>query len=208
MIYVPYQKKLQSKAIRKYRKYWDYKRSDVETIQPMKTVLFFIFAIYTWTADITSVFTLKEGPAKTYWQNGAPKLEYTIKNGKLHGTKLQWHSNGVLKFKAYYLKGQLHGLSQSFSESGTLLSQAFYFHDKKTGIQCQWRDDSSPISQISYSNGKRDGISIIWNPDRSLKEISNYRNGKLHGKFIQFRDGNPSRSLLFRDGKPTPQKSH
>lgn len=95
--------------------------------------------------------------------DGKPKIKYTVKDGKKHGTYLEYFANGKEKIRASYKDDQLHGAYVEKDEAGKKVREAQYKEGKLDGTQIFY-ENGKPVKEEQYVDG------ILTHP-RSVKEI-------------------------------------
>lgn len=74
----------------------------------------------------------KDGPFKSYFENGQPEFEITYKDGKLNGPFKNYYNNGQPEFEMTYKDGQRDGLVKGYSENGKLKLEVLFKNGKIT----------------------------------------------------------------------------
>lgn len=102
----------------------------------------------------------KKKPWKTYqtlqYITGHTWIVKQLKDGKLHGTFVEFHKNGVTRAYRHYHEGKLHGTSEYWYESGIPEEYAEYRHGKYHGEVKLWRDNGQLFSHKFYKDGQPD----------------------------------------------------
>ena len=62
----------------------------------------------------------KQGPQRSWWPDGGPKMDYTAQNNEYQGEFREWNSTGLLIKKFHYKKGVETGRQQLWWDNGTV----------------------------------------------------------------------------------------
>lgn len=140
----------------------------------MKYVLsFFILSLF-----IVSGCKNGESVERTYHPDGTLELEYSMKNGVLHGQYTLYYTNGRKEITVNYIDGLANGLYAAFYYKGT----------KKEETQ--------------YKNGKKEGASFLYDEFGNIHKEMFYVNDTLHGDYIEYYNLGETYILgHYKDGK-------
>jgi hypothetical protein len=77
---------------------------------------------------------VKDGPVAIPYENGAKRIEGTMKDGNRHGVWKAYYENGVLWSITNYVDGRLQGVSMSYFPDGKPHFVGEYKNGKKSGL--------------------------------------------------------------------------
>lgn len=71
------------------------------------------------------------GRLSDQYEDGAPKGEGSMLEGKKHGRERYWHPNGQLETESHWRNGELHGSFTEWDAKGKVISRVLYAEGKK-----------------------------------------------------------------------------
>jgi len=102
----------------------------------------------------------EKGAYKTYHNNGKPKEEISLKDGKRHGPTTEYYDNGKIRKVSNYKAGQLSGQEKEYFKTGEIKAEINYglIRDPKSkqervdrlGTCTFYRKDGSIHLQMEY----------------------------------------------------------
>lgn len=105
------------------------------------------------------IYDSDNGKKTDYWYGGdKKKVEYTLKNGQIHGTMKKYYYNGQLKSTGEYSNGKENGKFYEYDESGNKVYECTQKKGKLDGVFTAYEDGRKSIT-ITYKNGIKQG----WN---------------------------------------------
>ena len=79
----------------------------------------YVYYLYE-NGDSTFINGKKQGPQRSWWPDGGPKMDYTAQNNEYQGEFREWNSTGLLIKKFHYKKGVETGRQQLWWDNGTV----------------------------------------------------------------------------------------
>jgi antitoxin component YwqK of YwqJK toxin-antitoxin module len=139
----------------------------------------------------TMVDGQRQGPAATFYDNGARKSERVFVDGKVSGRAVEYHQNGIVMRDGTFEAGQLIGSWSQYYPTG----------------QLEMRGQASG-SQEYYENVLdrpiRSGVWTTYYPDGSKRSEGGYDKGTMSGPWREYHvNGNVLRDVTFADGSLT-----
>lgn len=110
----------------------------------------------------TSEVKRPDGTWSEHYDEGKPKVQGQIRNGREVGLWIYWHENGERSAEGRYVNGKRHGLWTT------------------------WHADSSKESAGIYSYGEREGSWIDHHPGGTRKQVATYLNGQPEGRIVRW----------------------
>jgi antitoxin component YwqK of YwqJK toxin-antitoxin module len=86
---------------------------------------------------------LKQGDAKTYYDNGAINIESNYKDNRLHGPMTVFHENGTISGTVSHNNGKIEGSWKFYDSLGQILEERVF-------------KDSVLIKTIDYRKKSKD----------------------------------------------------
>lgn len=108
---------------------------------------------------------------EVYYDSGALKAVYPIKNDKVDGEVVEYYEDGRIKARVGFVDGKQHGKAQFFHLNGKLKKETFFVN----GIQ-------EDTLKFYYLNGRLQELSILKNGVKDGAFEDYYENGKLKSK--------------------------
>jgi len=121
------------------------------------------------------------GKAIETFEQSPTKSVSSWKNGKRHGTTLEYFYNGRKRTSIVYKDGQRHGPSQEFRITGELWREENYVNDQQTGSKSEWYPNGVKSFQAEMRNGIAHGEAKEWYQDGKEKSSTIYRHGLREG---------------------------
>lgn len=125
----------------------------------------------------------REGPWRTYDENGVLQSEVYYESGLREGPFTQWFDDGKLMCRGTFSKDRETGSYESFHASGAPFSTGQMLRGKQHGLWVHQAEDGRIVSELTYVNGVLEG------------PCSYYTNGVL----------DTARSGIYSKGKKTGQ---
>lgn len=125
----------------------------------------------------SGIYDPENGEKILYWEGSyQKKIEYSLKNGELHGDLIAYYPNGKVKKKGKYLNGKENGYFKEYDENGDLA--------------------------ITYSmkGGEFNGWVTTYEHNKKTEE-KEYKNGRLNGDYHQYLYDDSGVLKLIQDGK-------
>lgn len=135
------------------------------------------------TGVIRNTVKLDDGSEKItiFYEEGKPREEYVMKDGKLEGTFKLWDTNGRLTEESQYKNNILDGVQKNFYTNGSVKNEITYVDGKKNGLTKNWYQDGKQSSETEYKDNKNIGSTSFY-PDGSIRmrEVLDEATGILH----------------------------
>ena len=92
----------------------------------------------------------KNGPFKTFYDNGQLKTEGVYKNGFPYGLLEEYYENGQLKMTLFYVEnGQLE-MEQLYDEYGQLKMEQLYDRNGQLEVETYYGEDGNQVITRPY----------------------------------------------------------
>jgi antitoxin component YwqK of YwqJK toxin-antitoxin module len=110
----------------------------------------------------SGIYDPNNGRKTEYYYDDVVQLEYTLKDGKIHGEIKVYHENGNLKKVGNYKNGVENGLFKEFDEFGSI--------------------------EVEYNmlNGILSGSVKYYYPNGNLRRAGKHNGGKESGEFVEY----------------------
>jgi antitoxin component YwqK of YwqJK toxin-antitoxin module len=99
----------------------------------------------------------REGPARTWYDDGAPWVEQSFRAGILDGPFLERHRNGKLAREGAYAQGRKVGTWRIHRESGALEEESEWRDGMPHGRFAAWWPSGAPRTEGRYCGGAQCG---------------------------------------------------
>ena len=162
---------------------------------------------------------IKDGPFKSYHDNGQTEFEVTYKDGHETGPIKHYYDNGNISVEGFFKDGKNEGLFKRYRIDGFLISEKYYKNGKLNGNVILYDDE--PYQKISteeniyevvvkyeekWKNDKKHGIQkeyFMSHPkEKKIKFITTYKNGKIDGPYKSFHfNGQLKEERTYKNGK-------
>lgn len=119
------------------------------------------------------------GIIKTFYKNGSPAIEYTLKNGALEGKRTLYFANGKVQEEDNYIANELTGTSKEYYASGKVRTEENYMYDEKNGKCMAYYENGKVKSEEYFVNGKQHGTSKYYDAAGKLIRTFVYYNDEL-----------------------------
>ena len=90
--------------------------------------------------EFTKTTNKREGPAKSYYEDGKLKAEFNYKDGKQNGPHKAYYTNGQLKIQETYKNNKLEGPAKIFYADGKLQAEITYKNGKSEKTKAYDKD--------------------------------------------------------------------
>ena len=97
---------------------------------------------------------IKDGPVKSYYENGTLLAEGTFKDDKRDGLFKLYHENGTLKYEATYKDDKRDGPFKSYYENGQLQHEETYKDGEWDGPVKSYYENGTLKYEATYKDGK------------------------------------------------------
>lgn len=132
--------------------------------------------------NLRQIVELDDGAKKitVFYENGQPREEYAMKDGKLEGTFRSWDAKGALVEESEYNDNLLDGVQKNFYNNGNIKVEISYVDGKKNGLTKNWYQDGKQSSEVDYKDNKViSSTSFYPNGSIRMKEVLNEATGVL-----------------------------
>ena len=119
------------------------------------------------------------GRAYSTFEDGTPRYDANIINGKPHGMVTIYHENGNKLFCAKYNNGIQQGLEENWHKNGELQFAIHYEKGVRHGKMTSYHDDGRRQMDIFFVHGKIHGPFIVYNQEGEVSSHRIYHEGKL-----------------------------
>ncbi len=147
-----------------------------------------------------SKYIIPDGPIKWFYDNGATRMEGTVKNDKYQGPKNWYYSDGSKRAEEFCINDKRHGLCKYYYEGGSapsnkalgretgsqtlcgkLRSTQIYELEKRVDLWKFYYDNGNLEATENYIDGLREGSTKHYYKHGNLLSHELYKNGKLNG---------------------------
>lgn len=104
-----------------------------------------------WVRDSDGV---REGPHRSWFQNGNPDTESVYRAGLLEGSFRRWHLNGTLYLETTFHAGVEDGDQQTWHPNGARRSHTGYRAGRLDGVFESWHPNTKPYLRCEYKAGR------------------------------------------------------
>jgi hypothetical protein len=121
---------------------------------------------------------------RTYNKQGRIIRETSLKDGKRHGSEIEWNDDGTLLSIEPYFEGRIHGVAKQYGRSGKIIGTYRLAHGTGYDIwRCEWWEGFAPVSEVhSMRGGQPHGYEWWLEPDqRSVDHERHWHEGEYHG---------------------------
>jgi antitoxin component YwqK of YwqJK toxin-antitoxin module len=114
-------------------------------------------------SKINYVNNIPEGTYELYYESGRLSSKYFMKNGKIHGLRLEYYdntndntndnttdNNSNIWLKCYYNNGIKDGLFEEYYENGVLWRTCHYTNGLKTGLYKEYNINGDLINSVNF----------------------------------------------------------
>ena len=128
-----------------------------------------------------------------YWGGGTVLMEETQYIDEMaNGPHRSYYRNGAIKVESTYLNNKLHGAYRAYFENGTVYKQENYNNGALDGEAVTYCEGGQIKEKHHFSNGKRNGRSeIYYKCSGKLREVAEYAAGVVQSKNSYFESGAP-----------------
>ena len=119
------------------------------------------------------------GRAYSTFEDGTPRYDANIINGRPDGLVTIYHENGNKLFCAKYKNGVQQGLEENWHENGQLQFAIHYDRGLRHGKMTSYHDDGRRQMDIFFVHGKIHGPFIVYDKDGEIASHRIYHQGKL-----------------------------
>lgn len=133
----------------------------------------------------SGIYDPDNGKKTDYYYGDIKQSEYTLKNGKMNGMLIVFHSNGIIKKKGNYTNGKANGTFTEYDEQGNVTAKYSMKNGLNNGLLKFYEDNKISYSK-TYSNDYKNGqyIEYYYNDDDGelfLKQYGQYLNDEKNG---------------------------
>ena len=165
----------------------------------------------TWLKGRLQYRTNPDGTCEAvgYYESGAPKFRYPIRDGEIRGVGRTWYEDGMLESEESYRRGVLHGPAHYWYADGIMKNEAHYQNGLWHGIQKRWFPSGVLATQRTYSNNRMNGPAFAWHPNGKLKIRANFINDQRSGFFERYaEDGELIKKEAYARGVAMPVQKY
>ncbi|MBL7839384.1 MAG: hypothetical protein JNJ75_04525 [Cyclobacteriaceae bacterium] len=118
------------------------------------------------------------GPCYELYENGAKKLQYTLKDGKYEGKYTSWYPDGAIEVSSNYKADKKNGKHIEYFKNGKPELEATYVDDKMTGLVSLSFAEGTKRKTIEYD---RTTFKLIEEKEYSQKGILKFTRKVISG---------------------------
>lgn len=123
----------------------------------------------------------REGPARTWYDDGAVRTEERFREGQRDGAFVEYHRNGRKAREGAYARGQ------------------------RTGRWVVWHETGAPEEEAAFRDGVRDGPFTAWWPEGKVRTRGRHCGGAQCGRWVTFdRDGRELGAVDYGEQRDRP----
>ncbi len=119
------------------------------------------------------------GRAYSTFEDGTPRYDAHIIDGKPHGLVTIYHENGNKMFCARYNHGVQQGREENWHKNGKLQFAIHYEKGGRHGKMTSFHDDGRRQMDIFFDHGKIHGPFIVYDKEGNISSYRIYFQGKL-----------------------------
>lgn len=94
------------------------------------------------------------GKAVSFYKDGKKDMEYSYKDGKMHGVEITFSSDGTKHKERRHKDGRPDGLWITWHRNGKKAFEGSYKNGRKEGAFVSWHEDGKKFLQKDYVEGK------------------------------------------------------
>ena len=121
------------------------------------------------------------GTAHEKFGDGSKAKKVPIKDGKVHGTVVEWSMNGQKISQLEYNMGTPQGLEKQWYDSGRKKLEATYVNGVVNGVVTEWYENGIKQSEGYFNQAIEDGDHYWWFNNGTKERLIPYTNGKANG---------------------------
>ncbi|AKQ46410.1 hypothetical protein TH63_13515 [Rufibacter radiotolerans] len=144
----------------------------------------------------SGIYDPNNGSKVDYYEDGTVKMEYSLKNGNLHGQVNTYHENGKLAKKGTYLNGQGNGSFIEYDEEGTITSKYSMANDELHGLVTIYSDGRKSIEK-EFLQGTQTGKYAEYHYSEEDQQL----NLKILGFTVDSEKSGKWQTFIFEEGK-------
>ncbi|MBT3666801.1 MAG: hypothetical protein HN548_04915, partial [Opitutae bacterium] len=153
----------------------------------------------------TKAFT---GEAIETFEQSPTKSVSQWKDGKKHGTTIEYFYNGRKRRAINYKLGIKDGIAEEFRITGELLRRETYREGNLNGPKSEWHPNGAKILEVQMRQGKPHGEALEWYPDGLEKSSTIYRHGLREGPSSEwYSNGQRKLGLFYQKDKQHGQRT-
>ena len=129
-----------------------------------------------------------------FYEEGKPREEFVMKDGKLDGIFKLWDTNGRLIEESEYENNLLNGVQKSFYSNGNVKMEVSYVNGQKSGPTKSWYKNGNQSSETEFLDNKIIGSTSFYQdgsirmketmePSGLMLTEAFYENGQLSHSF-------------------------
>lgn len=136
------------------------------------------------------------------YDEGKPKVQGQIRNGREVGLWIYWHANGERSAEGRYVNGKRHGLWTSWHADGSKESVGDYNYRKREGPWIDFHPGGKKQQVATYVNGVFVGRVVRWHPNGAKESEGFCVGGDLDGPWRSWHaEGTTSSHGSYRYGR-------
>jgi antitoxin component YwqK of YwqJK toxin-antitoxin module len=151
----------------------------------------------------------KDGPWKSYYENGQLKEEGNYKDGKnYHGQYKEYHENGQLKHDGKYKDGIQEGICKLYYENGQMELETNFKDGEHNGQYKEYHENGQLKYERNYKDGEDYGQYKEYHENGQLKYEGDFKDGLQDGVWkLYHENGQLKKENSFKNKEKISQKS-
>jgi MORN repeat variant len=121
----------------------------------------------------------REGPARTFYDDGGLAKASAFRRGRLHGTFTEWHRNGKPARAGAYEDGEREGLWTLWYEGGRVEEECAYARGERHGRFASFHPNGRRKVEGRYCRGVQCGTWTTW--DEEGRELGKVQYEEIRG---------------------------
>lgn len=134
----------------------------------------------------TLINGVKNGPAVTYYANGAIRSEDNYKNGLLDGEIKRYLENGVYFSVNTFKNGSMEGMGVFYYPTGIVRDRQMFKNNIPDGLLQSYYEDGALHAEIEFLQGKFHGTSKTYSKNGKLLNFGNFKDGIKQGAYRKY----------------------
>jgi antitoxin component YwqK of YwqJK toxin-antitoxin module len=128
----------------------------------------------------------RDGATTSFYPDGKPRYQATIRQNNEHGTVTRFHPNGQKQSEGTYRDGRPDGTFRAWSPAGVELGS--FVMKNGTGTLIEWHDNGQKAWEQPMENGQANGTIVSWHPNGKKMSESVFAHGKAAGATASWDD--------------------
>jgi len=117
---------------------------------------------------------IPHGLTTQFWPNGQKKLEMMYNCGLREGPRRSWYEDGSLWAVGEFKNGRDHGTWEVWYPDGTKSQEFTMDEGAWHGTHTTWHPNGQKRSEVLWVHGQRQGPARVWDEDGNLVKVDHY----------------------------------